>query len=159
MNENPQQDKALDDAIERRVHGKKASGNELIDTLSAAKPKADPAFMANLEDRLMAEFSSKEKESKMLKRKERPSKFGRWPLTMAAAIMAIVLVGGLAFFMQADSGEELAASPIGTATQIPMVPVVIAVQDIPEGTEITPDRVNLILMPAANAPVWCIERS
>ena len=70
MNENHNHDKALEDAIERVVHGKKASGNELLDTLGSTKPKADSSFMANLEERLMAEFASKEKEKMMMKRKK-----------------------------------------------------------------------------------------
>lgn len=174
MNENYKHDKALEDAIERVVHGKKASGNELLDTLGSTKPKADSSFMANLEERLMAEFASKEKEKMMMKRKERPSKFGRWPLTMAAAVMAILLVGGFAFLMQGgvnnnatmlDAGpfELTATSIIQTATamanpstmeatEIPMIPVVIAIQDIPEGAEITHDMIELILFPVASAP-------
>lgn len=49
-----------------------------------------------------------------------------------------------------DNRQVVTSAP--TATDIPMVPVVIAVQDIPRGTVIGPDRVTVILIPAANAP-------
>jgi Flp pilus assembly protein CpaB len=38
-------------------------------------------------------------------------------------------------------------------TAILMVPIVIAIQDIPAGTEIGPDRVTVILFPAESAPM------
>jgi Flp pilus assembly protein CpaB len=153
MNENHNHDKAMEDAIERVVHGKKASGDALMDALGQTSPKADPAFIANLEERLMAEFSTTKtkKELAMLKRKEKPGRFGRWPLTMAAAVIAILLVGGLVIFTQ-QKPMETANADNPTATAIPMVPVVIAIQDISKGVEITPAMVDVILYPAEVAP-------
>src|SRR5688572_17146432 len=134
MNENQDYEKSLEDAMERLVHGKKASGDTTLDALGQIKPQADPAFMNHLEERLMAELSTTKtkKELAMLKRKERPTRFGRWPLTLAAAILAILLVGGWVLYAN-QSPTQTATASNATATPIAMIPVVIAIQDIPAG--------------------------
>jgi Flp pilus assembly protein CpaB len=156
MNENQDYEKSLDDAVERLVHGKKASGNPTLDALEQLKPQADPAFMNHLEERLMAELSTSKskKELAMLKRKNIPSRIGRWPLTLAAAVMAILLVGGWVLYAN-QKPMQVAAS--ATASPIAMVPVVIAIQDIPVGTEITPDTVGVIMYPAELVPRGAFE--
>jgi len=89
---------------------------------------------------------------------------------LVVLLLVVIVGGGLAFIFlsppngngaeetrdpnqvntpDTDSPRETAAP---TATDIPMVPVVIAIQDIPRGTVIGPDRVEVINFPAANAP-------
>jgi Flp pilus assembly protein CpaB len=88
---------------------------------------------------------------------------------LVVLLLVVIVGGGLAYiFLQqppAGTGEstdeaprptDIDGGPIETlapsATPIPMVPVVIAVQDIPRGTVIGPDRVDVILFPAETAP-------
>jgi Flp pilus assembly protein CpaB len=227
MNENQDYEKSPEDAVERLVHGKKASSDSTLDALGQIKPQADPAFMNHLEERLMAELSTKKtkKELAMLKRKERPTRFGRWPLTMAAAILAILLVGGWVLYANQSPTQTTSSAPSqvmnpvealvamrdlseGTTLEAHMVdvktftpdseldqslvireerlalgmvlnesipageavlttsltqrvmaqvPVVIAIQDIPAGMEITPDRIGVISYPADVVPRGAFE--
>lgn len=88
---------------------------------------------------------------------------------LVVLLLVVIVGGGLAFiFLQnGGQGNETNTSEPGdtntetprinetrepTPTDIPMVPVVIAIQDIPRGTVIGPDRVEVINFPAANAP-------
>src|SRR5690606_31003818 len=91
------------------------------------------------------------KELAMMKRKEKPNVW-RYPLTMAAAVLAIAILGGLAvFFSQKDSMN--AASQAAVPTEMPFTTVVIAIQDIPAGVAITPDMVALIRFPVESTPM------
>lgn len=87
---------------------------------------------------------------------------------LVVLLLVVIVGGGLAFiFMNPGilggtppevTGEATRSQPIQqetrqpTPTDIPMVPVVMAIQDIPRGTVITPDRVSIFLLPAENAP-------
>jgi Flp pilus assembly protein CpaB len=85
---------------------------------------------------------------------------------LVVLLLVVIVGGGLAYiFLQrppTDNAEATDGAPTEsarieetdapTATPIPMVPVVIAVQDIPRGTVIGPDRVGVISFPADTAP-------
>jgi len=88
---------------------------------------------------------------------------------LVVLLLVVIVGGGLAFiFLQGQPGnggeetpdpnaiatdeEQPRETQPPTATEIPMIPVVIAIQDIPRGTVIGPDRVDVIFFPAANAP-------
>ncbi|MEO1290305.1 MAG: SAF domain-containing protein, partial [Chloroflexota bacterium] len=75
--------------------------------LEQTKPQADFAFRENLEAQLMAQLTSSEQVSggntmNLFKREKhkRKTQSARVPLTLAAAIVAIALVGGLLIFIQ-----------------------------------------------------------
>jgi Flp pilus assembly protein CpaB len=86
---------------------------------------------------------------------------------LVVLLLVVIVGGGLAFIFLNNNtppaaevtGDANTEIPRGvqetrepTPTDIPMVPVVIAIQDIPRGTVIGPDRVEVINFPAANAP-------
>jgi Flp pilus assembly protein CpaB len=86
---------------------------------------------------------------------------------LVVLLLVVIVGGGLAYiFLQRPptdnaeatgdarptESERIEETREPTATPIPMVPVVIAVQDIPRGTVIGPDRVGVISFPADTAP-------
>jgi pilus assembly protein CpaB len=87
---------------------------------------------------------------------------------LVVLLLVVIIGGGLAYIFlgQPPAGtgegtEQVRATdidtgptdiPLPTATEILMTPVVIAVQDIPRGVIIGPDRVAVILFPAETAP-------
>jgi len=88
---------------------------------------------------------------------------------LVVLLLVVIVGGGVAYLFLSPpggpGGEETAdpnrptstdVRPFETAapsaTAIPMVPVVIAIQDIPRGTVVNPDSVAVVLFPAENAP-------
>lgn len=128
MNENHHQDKAMRDEIERVLNNQK-SDDKLLSLLVSTKPIASTSFQTNLEDKLIEQLTVKNKHSgdtimtefnDKPKHKKKPS---RLPFTLVAALIAIVLVGGLILFTTSNRGTpydsyEIPAEFALTATQI-----------------------------------------
>lgn len=128
MTENHHQDKAMRDEIKRVLNNQK-SDDKLLSLLVSTKPRASTDFQNNLEDKLIEQLTVKNKHSgdtimtefnDKPKHKKKPS---RLPFTLVAAVIAIVLVGGLILFTTSNRGTPYDSYDIPegialTATQI-----------------------------------------
>ncbi|GAB5491355.1 MAG: hypothetical protein Phog2KO_15700 [Phototrophicaceae bacterium] len=128
MTENHHQDKAMRDEIKRVLNNQK-SDDKLLSLLVSTKPRASTDFQNNLEDKLIEQLTVKNKYSgdtimtefnDKPKHKKKPS---RLPFTLVAAVIAIVLVGGLILFTTSNRGTPYDSYDIPegialTATQI-----------------------------------------
>jgi hypothetical protein len=76
------------------------------DILHNAKPKADSTFQHNLEEQLIARLHEKydtNEDNPTMTKMKRKHRVSRLPFTLAAAIIAIVLVGGLVILLNRSS--------------------------------------------------------
>jgi hypothetical protein len=121
MNENHTHDKALLREIERRLTEGRPTGDPLLDELAGTLPRADAGFQADLEQRLLARLdiaksSTPEEPARMTANTlsiDTPTRRGPSSLTMAAAVMAVLVIVGLLVFMtRIPAGPEPFASGI-----------------------------------------------
>jgi hypothetical protein len=80
------------------------------DILNNTKAKADAAFQNNLEEQLIARLHEKydtNEDNPMMTKKKREHSVSRLPLTLAAAIIAIVLIGGLVILLNRSSNNAV----------------------------------------------------
>ncbi len=85
--------------------------NELRNALNHTIPEAEKAFQDNLEEQLMARLqntsTSQNAEENIMplfgSKQKRNQHASRLPLTLAAAVLAITIVGGLLFFVQGSA--------------------------------------------------------
>lgn len=113
MNDNHNTDKELLEHIEAVVHEGQASPNDLVNALVGSKPQAEVAFQHNLEEQLITRLEQETQQTKgetpmpILdnKPKRKSKQRSRLPFTLAAAVLAIVLVGGLILFTQGQGSS------------------------------------------------------
>jgi hypothetical protein len=121
MNENHTHDKALLREIERRLTEGRPTGDPLLDELAGTLPRADADFQADLEQRLLARLDiarpgTQEEHTGMTANTltiDTPTRRGLSSLTMAAAVVAVLVIVGLLVFMtRLPAGPEPFASGI-----------------------------------------------
>ncbi|MFN8375249.1 MAG: SAF domain-containing protein [Anaerolineae bacterium] len=101
MNENHTHDKELLEKVEQRLENGQSSGSRLLDDLASMRPQAKADFQQELENRLLASFYKRQLETKenpelstlTLKSDTKSRKITSLPLTLAAAITAVLLIG------------------------------------------------------------------
>jgi hypothetical protein len=126
MNENHTHDKALLQQIERRLTRGQPTGDPLLDDLAGTVPRADAGFRAELEQRLLAQLDAtkrgtREDETEMTTDTltiDFASRRGRPSMTMAAAVLAVlVIVGLLVIQARFPAGPEPSAAGIAGIDQ------------------------------------------
>lgn len=157
MNENHSQEYDLNQTIEKAVQRKQRSGNETIDALAQTIPKGDSAFQQRLEDSLIAHLQTEktEKEVYIMTKRKRMNN-SRWPVTLAAAVLAIIVVGGFLLLMpRGESQSALAGQDTNnpfdmTATALvekaTQVALAEAATDVPiDGMVVRAKRVGIVV--------------
>ena len=134
MNENHNHHRALGARIARRLAAGRASSDPLLDDLARSVPHADPAFRDRLEIQLLEQLQrdtalSHQEEDTMQLIAAYPRTAGqqtgpatrRAPLTLAAALLMVVLAGSLLLLTNRPSGsfDMFAAAGQETATPAP----------------------------------------
>lgn len=140
MNENPE--KHLLDQIDQRVHQGQGSGDATIDGLAASVPRSNPAFQQRLEDELMCYFQTDgEREAIMTTMTTvRHAEWGKGPvlpLTLVAAMLALVLVASVLTFANRPSNNTgivaAAVTQTGSPTPQSAFRILVAYQNLPRG--------------------------
>lgn len=136
-------DHHLLEKIERRIQSEQSVDDVVIDGLAESMPPARPGFQQNLEDQLLARYHPKGAAIMTPIAKPRIV----LPLTLAAALLAVVFVTNLLMFVPPQSsgifGMHLTGrptitptntpTPMPTPTPIQMVRILISYQNIPRG--------------------------
>lgn len=142
MNPNENPDSKLIAQIDRRISEGQPSGIPLVDDLASTIPQPRPDFQQQLEDRLSAHYQLPQNGKGELDLvthtpilDNRPQK--KWafiPLTLAAAMLAVVIIGSIILSPnRGGSQQNLAVVLQATASPAPVVNVVIALQNLPRG--------------------------
>ncbi|MBZ0280725.1 MAG: Flp pilus assembly protein CpaB [Anaerolineae bacterium] len=140
-------DHHLLEKIERRIQSEQSVDDVVIDGLADSMPHTRPGFQQNLEDQLLARYQP-QGAAIMTPIASAPRKPRiALPLTLAAALLAVVFVASLLMFVPPQpsgiSGMHLTGrptitptntpTPMPTSTPIQMVRILISYQNIPRG--------------------------
>jgi Flp pilus assembly protein CpaB len=126
-----------DARIERLLRDRQPTGNKLLDDLAGTTPRANPAFQQQLEVRLLDTLRHHEQRRRgfMIADRTADGMKPRWmavPLTLVAAMIAVVIAGGILLTMnrtdpnlgvaaQPEASATMTASLTTTASRVPMV--------------------------------------
>jgi Flp pilus assembly protein CpaB len=129
MNPNDNDDAKLIAQIDRRIQDDQPSGIPLVDELAAAIPQPRPDFQQQLEDRLAAHYHLPQNGKGELELvthtpilDTRPQK--KWafiPLTLAAAMLAVVIIGSI--ILTPNRGGSQGGLAVGLQTTLSPTPV------------------------------------
>ncbi|MEO8607068.1 MAG: hypothetical protein ABI690_04270 [Chloroflexota bacterium] len=139
MNPNENHVSPLEAQIDRLIETNRPTGIPAADDLAATIPQARPDFQQQLEDRLTAQiqFASHGDEkltsiTSTISKRLRPRAY--LPLTLAAAMLAVVLVGSFLLLQggkKPDSNLASVSEATVTPTPVRMVSIVVALQNLP----------------------------
>lgn len=151
MNDEQRHNEELLEQVENLLEWGKPSERQTLNILAKTVPKADQAFQDSLKEvlvaKLQSQHSTKEKPAMQMAVTKRPrSTVSFSSLTWAATIAAIVLVSGLMFYL--NNPTSLSVVPLAQSEDT--IQIVIATQDIEQGTVITADMIGLVTLSVAD---------
>ncbi|MCA0459030.1 MAG: hypothetical protein LCI00_34085 [Chloroflexi bacterium] len=131
MNLNHNPDAHLLNQIDKRLTGKQPIGEPVVDELPATRPVPREAFQQALEARLLAKMETLPEGETIMTAKSvyvpiRSARRGWLPLTLLAAMLAVVIAGGIVISGGGASFSEIALaqpSPSATATPVSALPL------------------------------------
>lgn len=136
MNPNGTHDRERLEQVERLLENGRLTGNPVLDEMAQTVPQPHPMFQRDLEDKLMAQFQSQttaegdENMTTLTQPFENPARRFSTPLTLAAALLAMMLVGSILMSVggrSSNPGLSVAAltteTPTLTPTPTPQSPV------------------------------------
>ncbi len=98
MNENHTQDRERIRQIDGVLETRQPSGDRLLDEMADLAPRANRSFQDALQERLLQELEREQGENNMqmttTHEKQKIRRTSRLPLTLAAAVLAIIVIGG-----------------------------------------------------------------
>jgi flagella basal body P-ring formation protein FlgA len=141
--------------------------SRLDDLLTDLTPQARPEFQQTLEDELLNQFEQERKEKHMSTQVKHRTNT-QFPLIAVAAVLVTLMIGvGVLVATQlSNQGPSLPVAGLieeeqePTPTPFPtqeLTQIVVAVQNIPRGTTITPDMVRLQPFPIQATPFNAVQ--
>jgi Flp pilus assembly protein CpaB len=147
-----------DERLERSIRDRQPTGNRLLDDLVGTVPRANPDFQQSLEDRLLTSLKRKERNTEMIATDRYPDtkKVRRFsiPLTLAAAMLAVVIAGGVLLNVnRTNSNTGVAAQSEASATVVPtasptFIPTLVGNQPALANSSTLPGILPGIVVPA-----------